>query len=114
MFLAETPVKEQVYQRMMKAVEECHPEDENSLEIYLETHLYCPNNMAVAKSKIYDRYCKWIFPILFRMMKMDDESSYGHDGDRHIAYAAELLTSYFFVRHWDEFCVAVTDYRFYY
>lgn len=113
MFLAETPVKEPVYQRMMKAVEECHPEDENSLEIYLETHLYCPNNMAVAKSKIYDRYCKWIFPILFRMMKMDDESSYGHDGDRHIAYAAELLTSYFFVRHWDEFCVAVTDYRFY-
>ena len=78
----------------------------------MEQCLYCPNNMVIAKSEIYDAYCEWIFPILFRMEEMDEEKGYGHKGDRHIAYAAEILTSYYFARHKDEYFIAVTDYSF--
>lgn len=113
MFLAETPVKEPVYQTMLRAVSECHPEDTDPIEQYMNQCLYCPNNMVIAKSEIYDAYCEWIFPVLFRMMEIDQETGYGHEKDRHIAYAAELLTSYYFVKNKDKYCVAVTDYRFY-
>lgn len=113
MFLAETPVKEPVYQKLIGAIADCHPEDKEAFKEYMEECLYCPNNMVIAKSGIYDAYCEWVFPVLFRMMEMDEESGYGHERDRHIAYAAELLTSWYFARHKDVYCMAVTDYRFY-
>lgn len=113
MFLAETPVKEPVWQVMMQAVSECHPADRKPLETCMEACLYCPNNMVIAKSGIYDAYCEWIFPVLFRMMEIEEKNEYKHEKDRHIAYAAELLTSYYFVRHKDMYRMAVTDYKFY-
>lgn len=113
MFLAETPVKEQVYDKMLRAISEIFPEERQEFEDYMECCLYYPNNMVVAKNHIYDSYCAWIFPILFRMAEMEKECGYFHEGDRHIAYAAELLTSYYFVKNRDTYCIAVTDYYFY-
>lgn len=113
MFLAETPVKEPVFHTLVRAVEECHPGDRETLMRYMEECLYCPNNMVIARSEIYDDYCEWIFPILFRMMEIDEADGYGHERDRHVAYAAELLTSLFFVKKKEEYKIAVTDYKFY-
>lgn len=112
MFQEETPVKKPVYEAMLQAVEICHPEDREALEQYMEKRLYCPNNMVIAKSEIYDSYCEWIFPILFRMEEMDEKTGYGHKGDRHIAYAAEILTSYYFSAHRNVFHIFMTDYYF--
>lgn len=114
MFLEETPAKEPVFAAMLQAVKECHPEDKGLLEQYMERCLYCPNNMVIAKSEIYNAYCQWIFPVLFRMEEIDKENGYGHQRDRHIAYAAEILTSCYFSMYKDEYCIAVTDYSFYF
>ncbi len=111
MFLAETPVKEEVYQSMLSAVEELSPDDKMEFAEYMDSVFYYPNNMVIARNEIYDDYCAWLFPILFRMQEMDDETGYGHETDRHIAYAAELLTSYYFVKNRDRYSIAVTDYR---
>ena len=113
MFLAETPVKKAVFASLFQAIHRCTPEDEESFRDYMRSCFYYPNNMVVARNDIYDAYCQWIFPILFQMLDIDLETGYGHTGDRHIAYAAELLTSYFFVKHKDKYCIAVTDYDFY-
>ena len=113
MFLAETPVKEPVYQHMIKAVEECHIKDKDGFSNYMRECLYCPNNMVAARSEIYDAYCEWVFPILFRMLEIDKATGYNHTQDRHIAYAAELLTSYFFVKNREKYCMAAVDYKFY-
>lgn len=112
MFLEETPVKQPVYQMLLQAVSDCHPEDIGTLEALMDACLYCPNNMVVAKSEIYDAYCAWIFPVLFRMMELDEECQYGHAKDRHIAYAAELLTSCFFSLRKGIYRIYVTDYKF--
>lgn len=112
MFLAETPVKEPVYEMMLQAIKECHPEDEAEFAAYMEDCLYYPNNMVVAKAEIYDSYCEWIFPVLMRMSELDKETGYGHESDRHVAYAAELLTSFYFVKNRAKYRVAVTEYRF--
>ena len=110
MFLAETPVKEEAFQSMLSAVGELSPDDKTDFEQYMDSVFYYPNNMVIARNDIYDGYCAWMFPILFRMAELDMEKSYGHETDRHIAYAAELLTSYFFIKNKDRYCIAVTDY----
>ncbi len=112
MFLEETPVKRVVYHGMLRAISEVAPEDKAEFETYMEHCFYYPNNMVIARSKVYDDYCAWIFPILFRMMEIDKEIDYGHEEDRHIAYAAELLTSYYFVKNREQYRIAVTDYQF--
>lgn len=96
MFLAETPVKKVVYENMIQAVNELYPNEENALDEYLNQEFYVPNNMVIAKNEIYNQYCEWLFPILFRMLELDQEMNYGHETDRHAAYAAELLTSFYF------------------
>ncbi len=113
MFTAETPVKEAVVENMLKALEKCAPNDRREFEEYLDNRLYFPNNMVIAKSELYDEYCEWIFPILLRMHETDIETGYGHENDRHIAYAAELLTSYYFIKRKNEMKIKYTDYKFY-
>lgn len=111
MFIAETPVKAPVVDKMIMSVKEIYPDEVEAFTGYLKEEMYYPNNMVIARSAIYDAYCEWIFPVLFRMRDLDMETGYGHGNDRHIAYAAELLTSFFFVKHKDDYRIAVTDYR---
>ena len=113
MFTAETPVKEPVITNILDSLEVQAKNDKTGFEKYLENRFYFPNNMVVAKSEIYDEYCQWIFPVLFRIMKIDQETEYGHEYDRHIAYAAELLTSYYFIKRKNELKITYTDYKFY-
>ena len=113
MFLEETPVKKLVFESLYRALHECSLEDEDGFRNYMKTCFYYPNNMVIARNEIYNDYCEWIFRILFRMLEIDIETDYGHINDRHIAYAAELLTSWYFVKHKEKYCITVTDYEFY-
>ena len=113
MFIAETPVKESVMNNLLSALDMVASEDRQEFEDYLDGDFYFPNNMVVAKSNIYDAYCEWIFPVLLRMLDVDLDTGYGHENDRHIAYAAELLTSYYFMKRKSKLKTAFTDYKFY-
>ncbi len=112
MFVAETPVKEPVMEAMIEAVKLLSPEETDGFKAFLENRFYFPNNMVIAKNDIYDDYAAWVFPILFRMLETDIKKGYGHENDRHIAYASELLTSYYFMRRKSELKIVFTDYVF--
>lgn len=112
MFLAETPVKKRVFESMYQAVHECAPEDESLFRDYMSACFYYPNNMVIARSNIYDSYCEWVFRILFRMFEIDQDIGYKHVYDRHLAYAAELLTSFYFAKNRNKYQIAVTEYQF--
>ena len=112
MFLAETPVRENVYRNMIRAVSACAPDDREAFLTFLTGELYCPNNMVIARTDIYDSYSAWLFPILFRMWEDDRKSGYGHEKDRHCAYAAELLTSFYFMKNLSNYHTWFTDYDF--
>lgn len=113
MFLAETPVKKPVFEAMIQALYECAYEDVELFRLYMKDCFYYPNNMVIARNKIYDSYCEWIFRILFRMVEIEEKMGYGHANDRHIAYAAELLTSFYFTKNREKYKIAVTEYQFY-
>lgn len=112
MFLAETPVQKEVFENMLCSVSELYGDEREQLEVYLESCFYYPNNMVIARRNIYDDYCSYVFPILFRMREMDMETDYGHETDRHIAYASELLTSFYFVKYKELYRIVVTDYEY--
>ena len=112
MFEAETPVKEPVMKGIACAMRRYAGQDEAAFGEYLNSNFYFPNNMVIARDELYDSYCEWVFPILEGMLEYDIETGYGHERDRHIAYAAELLTSYFFLKKKRGLKLAVTDYRF--
>ncbi len=112
MFFAETPVKKPVLESIYTVMDRLESGDRQGFSEYLDGCFYFPNNMVVAKAELYDEYCRWIFPILLGMLEVDAETGYGHERDRHTAYAAELLTSYYFARKQDNLKLAVTDYNF--
>ena len=45
------------------------------------------------------------------MMDLDGESGYGHGNDRHIAYAAEMVTSYYFMNELQKSNSVYVDYQ---
>ena len=99
MFINETPVNKYVMTTMLSAIEKLHPDEKSDFDRFIKRHIYAPNNMVIARNDLYNEYCEWIFPVLFAMENTDILSNYGHREDRHIAYAAELLTSYFFMKN---------------
>ena len=48
-------------------------------------------NMFVMRSDYFDRYCKWLFDILFKVEKKLDISSYDVQEARVFGYISELL-----------------------
>lgn len=112
MFIQDTPVKEDVFENMMDSIKEIYGEKiYNKAQQYYNSILYYPNNMLIAKEKIFNAYCQWIFPVLFQMENHDCANGIMKK-NRHIAFAAELLTSFYFVMNRDKYKIAVTDYIF--
>ncbi len=110
MFMSDTPVKEDVINNMLQSVNKICGLGAQ-LKEYLNSMFYYPNNMFIAKEAVFNSYCSWIFPILFEMEKIDRENSI-YKTDRHIAFAAELLTSFYFSIHKNDYKISVCDYLF--
>ena len=51
--------------------------------------------MFIMKKKIFEDYCKFIFPILFELEKQVDLTGYDNYQKRQISFLAERLTSLF-------------------
>ncbi|MCI8362973.1 MAG: DUF4422 domain-containing protein [Clostridia bacterium] len=112
MFLSDTPVKEDVFENMMNSLQDMAGNTyADYAKRYFDGFFYYPNNMLIAKEKIFNDYCNWIFSILF-CMEQNDLKNHIVKNDRHIAFAAELLTSLYFSFHKDDLKIAVTDYLF--
>lgn len=61
---------------------------------------YYAYNMFIARKEILDKYCEWLFPILFECEKRcrprDDKYQ-----ERYIGFLAERLMSIFFIHNWN-------------
>lgn len=99
----------------------CHKiEDWNKMEellkstpfyVYFEdwskqTALTAPCNMFIMKRKMFEEYCDFIFPLLFKLEQQIDVSTYDGYQKRQCAFLSERLTSLFL------FAKAQQGYRF--
>ena len=60
-----------------------------------QNSLSSPCNLFIMKKKMFEEYCDFIFPILFKLEKMIDTSTYDGYQKRQCAFLAERLTSLF-------------------
>ena len=67
------------------------------LDISKKPYLY-NYNMLIAKRKVFDDYCAWIFPILKRIEALSDVEN-GKRNDRYIGYIGEILTALYFLHN---------------
>lgn len=68
-------------------------------------------NMFVMKWAWFDRYCSWLFPILFRAEALSVEENLDRDWGKYLAYLAELLLDPFIAYHKNELKVALADWQ---
>ena len=88
-------VKEPDWQTMRTAIQEVQPEYAADFDrIFGQEHMY-NYNMLLAKKKVLEEYCAWLFSITERIEELSTPKE-SQRADRYIAYMGEsLLTLYF-------------------
>lgn len=102
---------EEDWEVMMDAILDLCPEyHETALKIQ-DGIYYFAYNMFVAKEKIFNQYCEWLFPILEyceRKCKIRDDKYQ----KRFIGFLAERLMTIFFVAHKNEYKIGICNKHF--
>lgn len=83
---------------LMRAIQEIVTDEMEIITKILDDKYLYNYNMLIAKSEVYDEYCEWIFPILFRAEELRNEIKPGVE-DRFAGYFGEVLTSLFFLKN---------------
>lgn len=88
-------IKESDWDAVLQALKELKPEYYASYDrIFSQEYLY-NYNILVAKARVLNNYCEWLFPILERVEEMTVPKGRNRS-DRYIGYIGEnLLTLYF-------------------
>ena len=76
---------------------------------FLRGNKLYPNNMVIAKSEVYDKYCEFVFSVLMDIDAAFKDAGLGNTR-RYAAYAAELLTSFYFLKN-DHLKVGFVEYE---
>lgn len=85
------------YHAMLKAVKMVGGEIAECMEDILNSRYIYNYNMFIAKERVFDDYCEWIFSVLDNAEQLCDEK---HDRkDRFMGYLGEVLTSLYFMYH---------------
>lgn len=72
-------------------INEKFPEYINYFEQVYKSHGFYAFNMFIAKRKIIEKYCEWLFDILFELEKRIDLSSYDQYNQRIFGFLSERL-----------------------
>ncbi len=68
-----------------------YPEYLSAFELCMNTNLATLGNMMIARKDIYDKYCQWLFDILFEVERRVDISDYDTFQARIFGYLSERL-----------------------
>lgn len=90
---------------MMEAVRTLAPDYAETAQELEKGNFYYGYNMVIARKKILDDYCEWLFPIL----EYCEERCNVREGTyqkRYIGFLAERLMGIYFLRHEDDYKIA--------
>lgn len=92
---------------VLQAIEELQPEYRNGFQHVLDQNYMYNYNIFLAKQEVFDDYCSWLFPLLFRIEELNDP-----DGkkipNRYIGYIGETLETVYFMYNKDKLKIAHT------
>lgn len=74
-----------------EVIGEIYPEYNNAFEIVMNANLISVGNMWITRKEIFDKYCQWLFDILFEVEKRIDFSKYDEYQGRVMGFLSERL-----------------------
>lgn len=87
---------------MMETIRKCAPSYYEFAKRMEESEYYYGYNMVIARRKVFDDYCNFLFPVLNEVKKKADADRTVHEETyqkRYIGFLAERLTSLYFTSH---------------
>lgn len=96
---------EQEWDAVLHALEELEPEYARALSWFLKQEYMYNYNIVLAKGKVLDEYCSWLFPILFRIEEINNPDG-GKVPNRYIGYIGETLETLYFMCNKDKLKIA--------
>lgn len=95
---------------VLQALQELQPDYfENFMKIMKQNYLY-NYNVILAKARVLDDYCNWLFPLLFRIEQINDPKG-NKEPNRFIGYVGETLETLYFMSN-NRLKIAHTGCRF--
>lgn len=91
-------VKEEDWNAMCKALTELQPEYARVLPDIFKYPYFYNYNIFLAKKRVFNEYCSWLFPILSRTEQLSCPNGWER-ADRYIGYLAENLQTLYFMYH---------------
>lgn len=83
---------------MLEAIGKLTPDYVEAADMVQNGRFYSGYNMLVARKRILDRYCEWLFPIL-AYCEQNCQKKEDRYQNRYIGFLAERLLSIYFTYH---------------
>lgn len=96
---------------VLNVLQELCPEYAKAFEDILGQEYLYNYNIILAKQKVLDEYCAWLFPILFRIEEMNNPEG-KKIPNRYIGYVGENLETLYFMYHKHNLRIAHTGVKF--
>lgn len=79
------------YDILRKIIKEKYPEYLDSFNKVSKSNYYYNLNMLITRKELFDKYCDWLFDILFEVEKQTDTSEYSDYDKRIYGFLSEIL-----------------------
>lgn len=96
---------------VLQALRELAPEYAKAFDGILKQEYFYNYNIIIAKGSVLDEYCSWLFPILFRVEKINDPTG-KKAPNRFIGYVGETLETLYFMCNRDKLKITHTGCKF--
>lgn len=96
---------------VLQALMEIEPEYAKAFNIILKQEYLFNYNIVLAKGKVLDGYCRWLFPLLFRIEEINNPNG-NKEPNRYIGYVGETLETLYFMYNKDKLKIAHAGCRF--
>ena len=97
---------------LLKSMKDMVPNEMETIAKILEDKYLYNYNMLIAKEKVFDEYCQWIFPILFRAEEIYKEKKM-EPRSRVFGYFGEVLTAIFFLKNKEKYNIVHAEKNWY-
>lgn len=104
-------VNERDWNILMTVLKELHPESLQEIYKILSQQYLYNYNIMIAKKRVLNDYCKWLFPILERVEELSIPKGKNRN-DRYIGYMGETLATIYFTGKKDRLNIVHASCRF--
>lgn len=90
---------------VLQALAELQPEYLHGFQNILNQEYFYNYNIIVARSEVLEKYCEWLFPLLFRIEEINNQAG-DKQPNRFIGYVGETLETLYFMYNKQNYKIA--------